>query len=494
MPENMLVKQLCALLVSLCALSTFHPVQAQEAIVPSADAFLALHPENPRYLMWRGEPTILVTSGEHYGAVLNSDFDYVQYFDELQKHGLNHTRTFTGVYRENSAAFNITDNTLAPGQDQYLCPWARSSQAGYHAGGNRFDLTQWDTKYFARLKDFLAQAAQRGIVVELTLFCPMYNDAMWADCPMQVNNNINAVGDCPREEVYTLKHPELLETQLAVTRKIVNELRDVGNLYYEICNEPYFGGVTVEWQHRIVDEIVAAEKDFPQRHLISMNIANGRAKVERPHPAVSLFNFHYCVPPDTVAMNAELDGVIGENETGFRGRDDILYRTEGWDFLLAGGGLYNNLDYSFTTAHPDGSFKDYKSPGGGSEALRQQLGVLKKFLHEFDFIHMQPDNSIVSRVSPQLTTSVLGQRGGAYAIYLHVPIPNKPKSMADHLRSGVKANLELDLAAGQYTTQWVDTLTGKIVQSERFTHAGGQRELVSPPFDNDIALRVELSP
>ncbi|MBN2128726.1 MAG: hypothetical protein JW741_04490, partial [Sedimentisphaerales bacterium] len=31
---------------------------------------IALHPENPHYFLWRGEPTILITSGEHYGAVL----------------------------------------------------------------------------------------------------------------------------------------------------------------------------------------------------------------------------------------------------------------------------------------------------------------------------------------------------------------------------------------------------------------------------------------
>ncbi len=44
---------------------------------------LALHPENPRYFLFRGKPTVLVTSGEHYGAVLNLDFDYVRYLDAL---------------------------------------------------------------------------------------------------------------------------------------------------------------------------------------------------------------------------------------------------------------------------------------------------------------------------------------------------------------------------------------------------------------------------
>ena len=34
----------------------------------SPASFLSLHPDNPHYLLWRGERTILVTSGEHYGV------------------------------------------------------------------------------------------------------------------------------------------------------------------------------------------------------------------------------------------------------------------------------------------------------------------------------------------------------------------------------------------------------------------------------------------
>ena len=41
---------------------------------------IALHADNPHYFLWRGKPTLLITSGEHYGAVLNLDFDYVRYF------------------------------------------------------------------------------------------------------------------------------------------------------------------------------------------------------------------------------------------------------------------------------------------------------------------------------------------------------------------------------------------------------------------------------
>jgi hypothetical protein len=38
---------------------------------------LRLHPDNPHYFLYRGQPLLLITSGEHYGAVLNLDFDYL---------------------------------------------------------------------------------------------------------------------------------------------------------------------------------------------------------------------------------------------------------------------------------------------------------------------------------------------------------------------------------------------------------------------------------
>ena len=453
---------------------------------------ISLHPDNPHYFAWRGEPAILITSGEHYGALLNLAFDYVRYFDTLRADGLNHTRVFAGTYRETPASFRITDNTLAPKPNQYACPWARSRAPGYNDGGNKFDLTTWDAAYFERLKDLMTHARKRGIVVEMTLFCPMYRDEMWDACPMNAANNINGIGKCPRDEVYTLKHADLLEVQAAFARKIVRELRDFDNLYYEICNEPYFGGVTMEWQHRIIEAIVETESGFPARHLISLNIANGRKKVEKPHPAVSIFNFHYCVPPDTVAMNYGLDRVIGENETGFRGKADVLYRTEAWDFLIAGGGLYNNLDYSFTPKHPEGTFREYGSPGGGSAELRKQLGVLREVLYGFEFVKMKPDNSVLRNVSPELTASALVESGRSYAVYLHVPLPKKPKDLSKHLQSDIQATVGLRLSKGDYTAEWIDTKTGRVAKSERFTHGKGDRKLQSPRFDNDIALRIAL--
>jgi len=45
-------------------------------VLTSAQSSLAaeaikLHPDNPHYFLFRGQSTVLITSGEHYGAVLN---------------------------------------------------------------------------------------------------------------------------------------------------------------------------------------------------------------------------------------------------------------------------------------------------------------------------------------------------------------------------------------------------------------------------------------
>jgi hypothetical protein len=70
----------------------------------------------------------------------------------------------------------------------------------------------------------------------------------------------------------------------------------------------------------------------------------------------------------------------------------------------------------------------------------------------------------------------LAEAGRAYAIYVS---------------SGRGVELVLDLPAGDYKVQWVSTKTGEVEKAEDFTHAGGNRRLMSPAYGEDIALRVK---
>jgi hypothetical protein len=444
-----------------------------------AERPLALHPENSHYFLFRGRPAVLITSGEHYGAVLNLDFDYVRYLDELKAHGFNLTRTFAGSYREVPGSFAITGNTLAPAAGRFICPWAPS-------GGGKFDLSQWDDAYFRRLKDFVAEAGKRGVVVELVLFCTMYDDRLWEASPLSARNNVNGVGRVGRGEVYALKEEGLTAIQEAMARKLVSELQDFDNVYFEVCNEPYErGGFSDKWNDRIVSAIVDAQKGRPNRHLIAQNVARG--KIAKPNRDVSVFNFH-AATPDVVEANYPLNKVIAFDETGGSDRSDRKYRTEGWDFIISGGGVYSHLDFSFTTDHPDGTAVPLAAgtPGGGGPELRRQLRVLKQFIEGFDVVRMKPDNSVIKGgsvtaalagrpMAAGATARALVERGKAYAIYVN---------------GGTKARLVLDLPAGDYLAEWVNTKTGKVASSDRFGHGGGDKRLESPEYSDDIALRV----
>src|ERR1044071_6341333 len=83
---------------------------------------IALHPDNPHCFLWRGQPTVIITSGEHYGAVLNLDFNYRRYLDTLARDKLNGTRLWSGAYAETGGNFNIAANTLDPPTGRFICP------------------------------------------------------------------------------------------------------------------------------------------------------------------------------------------------------------------------------------------------------------------------------------------------------------------------------------------------------------------------------------
>ncbi len=440
---------------------------------------LALHPENPHYFSWKGKPAVLIGSGEHYGAVLNLDFDYAKYLAAYTEAGMNVTRVFTGAYVEPQGAFHIEKNTLAPAPERLICPWARSGEAGYVNGGNKFDLAKWDDAFFARLKDFVAQAEQRGVIVELNLFTPMYEQMQWDYSPMNARNNVNGIGKVGKHEVYTLdKEPALLALQIEMTRKIVIELNAFDNLYFEVMNEPYFGGVTQAWHDRIAETIAETEQPLAKKHLISWNVANGATKVEKPHPAISILNFHYANPPDAVAQNYALNLPVGENETGFKGTGDDHYRMEAWEFMLAGGALFNHLDYSYAVGHEDGTFAfTDPTPGGGGAMLRKSFQFLLTFLERFDLPKMKPSPKLISKGAPEHWRA-LGDGATRFAFYAKGAAP---------------AEIIFALPDGKWSQRWFDTGTGMLLLEGTVEAKNGVAILKLPDCCSEVALDLALT-
>lgn len=469
----------------------------------SGAAPVRLHPKNPHYFLLNGKAVVLITSGEHYGAVLNANFDFRRYLAALQSDGLNYTRMFGGSYLEvPSKSFGILRNTLAPSAGAYVAPWARSDQPGYAGGGNKFDLDRWNPAYFQRFHDFLSEAARRGVVVEITLFSSQYDPAQWNICALNPANNVNRTNAIDWKKLHTLENGNMLRYQERYVRKLVHEANAFDNVIFEIQNEPwsdrpvrvsvvnpylqpqvrekYPNSVEVadrlstDWQARVAEWIASEEAPLPNKHLIAQNYCNFLAPVRQLVPGVSIVNFHYAYP-DAVLLNYGLRKAIAYDETGFLGRDDEVYRRQAWNFMLSGGSTFDNLDYSFSVGHEDGTDTAPNGPGGGSPALRRQLRVLSEFLRNLPLLDMQPDMRTVTHAAGAYAR-LLSDPGREYALYLDGDGP---------------VDLTLNLPAGDYSGAWVNTKTGAIEAPENFQHRGGEKVFHTPEFRNGIALRLK---
>jgi len=464
---------------------------------------IRLHPRNPHYFLYGGKTVALVSSGEHYGAVMNADFDYHPYLATLAAEGMNYTRLFGGSYREVPAqSFGIKRNTLAPAAGRFVAPWARSASPGYAGGGDKFDLDRWNPEFFGRFRDFLSEAAKRGIVVEVTLFSSHYQDMQWKVSALNPANNVNGTDAVDWKKLHTLENGNILARQERYTRKLVREANAFDNVIFEIQNEPWSDRTVVAdvvnpylqlpardrypnsvdvadelslaWQARVAEWIASEESALPNRHLIAQNYCSFLFPVRRLVPGVSIVNFHYAYP-EAAALNYGLGKAISYDETGFLGRDDALYRRQAWNFMLSGGSVFDGLDYSFSVGHEDGTDSEPNGPGGGSPALRRQLRILSEFLQKLPLVDLAPDTQTV-RHAAGVYARVLSISGQEYAMYLDGRGPSE---------------VTLDLPAGEYSGEWVDVETGNVARLEQFRHAGGDRVLRTPEFRDGIALRLK---
>jgi len=461
---------------------------------------IKLHPASPHYYLFNGQPTILITSAEHYGAVVNKDFDYVAYLDALKSYGLNYTRIYPGALFEPMGKFG-KGNTLGPKPASLIVPWARSNVPGYLLGGNKFDLDQWDPEYFNRLKDFLAKAAERGIVVEICFFNAQYSDT-WPISPLYYENNVQGVGKCDYEDAQTLKHADLVQREDDYVRKLTQEVNSYDNVILEICDEPALIGTPLAeagpWIGHLVQVIKNTESSLPKKHLVAQQLEGpvGGPVDFSDNPDVPVIVVQYVYESgDQMGGMKALDVAYGHNKPiDFNETDYYPFwykgdkvgdsRVEAWEFIVGGGASFNHLNGQFTVQNPAGKTPD------NAQVLRA-LQNLKNFIYSFDFIHMRPDKSfIASGVPSGAYCRAISQPGEQYALYLHHSTGGKGGEYTVTPGSYVE-KLVLDLPAGTYKADWVDPASGAVAGTETITHKGGKRTLTTPKHAVDIALRIK---
>ena len=413
----------------------------------------------------------------------------------------NYTRIYPGFLFEPVDKF-IKGNTLGVKPQSLILPWARSDQPGYAQGGNRFDLDKWDEAFFKRLKDFVTQAADRGIVVEVCFFNARYNDT-WPISPLSHKNNIQGEGNCDFKDAQTLKHTDVVRREEDYVRKITQELNGFDNVILEVCDEPFLTGTPIAlagpWLEHFVEVIKTTERTLPKKHLIAQQVEGpvGGPCDLSAHPDVAVIVAQYVWDAGGEQMGGmqaldvkySLNKLIEFNETfyypaWYKGDKVAASRVEAWEFMVGGGASFNHLNGRFTVADPRDDTPD------NAQVLRA-LQSLKAFMESFDFLKMRPDKGlVVSGVPAGAYCRAISEPGRQYALYLHHSTGGRGGAYT--VTPGkYTERLVVSLPTGNYQVEWVEPATGTVMRTETFEHGGGKRTLTTPEHAVDVALRIK---
>jgi hypothetical protein len=467
---------------------------------------IGLHPENPHYFLFRGKAAVLITSAEHYGAVINLDFDYVPYLDCLAAHRLNYTRIYPGALIEKDGDF-IPENTLAPRSGRLILPWARSSKPGFALGGNKFDLDTWDEQYFARLRDFIAKAADREIAVEICFFNCQY-EKNWALQALYHANNIQGEGTCDHVGFQTLKDKALVARQEAYVAKIAREVNPYDNVILEICDEPGLFGTPAEeyhaWISRLIDVVAETEADLPNKHLIAQQMEGeldgpGDFSADERVSAI-VGQYVWMASAKQIGGTRLLETEYSDHQKVIEMNESAYYpvwyvqdreaasRVEAWEFIVGGGAGYNHLNGMFTVTNPTGADRN-----GNNGRVLDAFMNLRNFIEGFDFVRMRRDTTtVVGGVPTDAFAQCLCEPGRQYAFYIHHSFLRSAMYVV-HPGSH-QDNLVFDLPPAHYEVEWVNPELGTVVAREEFRHYGGKVTLPTPPYSIDLASRITGQP
>ena len=478
---------------------------------------LTIHPDNPKYFLFRGRPLVLLAASEHYGSIVNRRFDFERYLHEAALRKQTVTRTFL-LYRELQSARNPC-SPLKPDSPDYVAPWPRTGPGRARDGELKYDLNQWNPEYFDRLHRFLSLASGLGIVVELTAFSNTYADDVWDLNPLRGGNNLQNVGNVRWQEYLSRQDRTLFDRQVAYARKIVQETSRYDNIYYEICNEPG-GGFPNEptlaevdaWQDAIANvlreemkslkctRLLAGQNAFSYKPAFSQafdeSYSGTMLDLVNVHPLPNLLfkgrkyglgnfmskelqlgefrDFFSAVSKEPKPSISDEDNAASLylDDTGW-----TIDRKRAWMAVMCAA-HYNFIDFSVQVNVETGTEESKRK-------IRNWIENLSEFIHSVDFIHANPAQKWILSAPQHVVSAGLAIHGKDYVAYL----ADGRETTESSTGAPISGEISLQLPEGDYLIRFYSPISGRYSQPQE-AKGGGAISVVLDPFEHDVVLRA----
>ncbi len=439
---------------------------------------LQVYPENPRYFA-DGSGKAIYLTGSHTWANLQDQlspdpdvkFDFDAYLNWMSERRYNFMR---GWAWEQAAWDNHTTEKLLVNP----VPYQRTGPGTALDGEPKFDLTQFNPRYFDRLRRRVIAAGQRGIYVSIMLFQGFSVDDRnstisgnpWRGHPFNVENNINGIDGDPGHTgggraTHTLDLPEVSAVQDAYVRQVVDTVNDLDNVLYEIGNEHY--GDSVQWQYHLIDMVHAYESTKPKQHPVGMT-GGGPQALDN----AALFNS----PADWISPRHEQERPYRDDPPPADGSKVILTDT---DHLWGHGGSQGWVWKSLTRGLNPLLMDPYQPLYGiqakvGAihwpdhpvwEPVRRNLTYALEYANRLDLAKMIPRGDLCS------TGYCLADPGVSYLVYLP---------------DGGVARIDLFAVTHELKVEWFSPTTGETVPDKPVTVGASQP--FGAPFAGDAVV------
>ncbi|HEX4955061.1 MAG TPA: hypothetical protein VF017_16855 [Thermoanaerobaculia bacterium] len=429
----------------------------------SGEAFAQGVNRNGRWLTYDGQTNVYLVGFDTQELAADPSIDYIAALNTMQQNRINKVRIWLYCYFGES----------------FLHPWT------FNATTRTFNLDQWNSAYWTRLRAFVQAAQARDIVVEVSVFAPnnLDSSAGWngaiGGIPManawnKVFNTsgaftANANGhfmpqffDLNYQEAVGLETRRLRDVQQALLDKAVAEIGSFDNVIFEACNEfplkiASIGDAGVRsWHHTWLDRLNSTTPRLVTCHAQQGWGANTTG-IDHcwSRASVDILNFHfYTYGPGTISnllLGAQTRGkVLSNNESG-------NYRVA----TAAQGGLDGNTRFAWAMLLSGGYFGMYEDDssliGDASwNAAAQRLRALRDIAEAVEFAKMSPvdtagnDYDVLATAGPTSTNwQVLAKPGERYLAYFWNAAGTATATAA-----------QLTVPAGTYTYRWYDVRNG----------------------------------
>ncbi len=419
---------------------------------------------NRWYWEYKGEPIMLI------GA---SDRDNLwQWTGDVLINQLNLIESVGGNYVRNTMSDRNEGDTFAPKEVE----------------DGLYDLNQWNETYWEKLRFFLDQTSERGIIVHLTLWdwFDLSGDGVYgrfAIHPLNPENNINwepgTISDA--WDYYggslSLGNKEALDYQHRYIDQLISISAQYDHIIYNIGNE---SGLGIEWDNYWAAYIkYAAAEQGRDIHVTTMLFAPGTS-VRRVMAYRDLFSF-----AEVSQNNQDALGPVGKkhwenllfwrkmismSDEGPMPINNVKVYGEGVGLNTAAGTEKEAVERFWRNVFGGAASTRFHRPAlraggtwgwgiGISERAQQTLLAVNMFLDEFDIFNAEPYEAF-EMVGNSVDSYCLADMGKAYAVYF----------------PGGRATVHLDpwIYAERVSVKWLDIAS--LTWSEE--------EIIEPVWDN----------